>query len=87
MPEEARVSLESVGFADVRSWLEAASVRLDDAAAYERFVSAIVLPEELVRLPREARSAFLARLVELASSDDPPFELDYWRLNLDGVRG
>jgi hypothetical protein len=86
MPDEARAALEEAGFADVRTWLEAAPVRMSDAASYEEFVSGIVFREELARLPGEVRGAFLGRLVELAAGDDPPFELDYWRLNLDAVR-
>jgi trans-aconitate 2-methyltransferase len=86
MPDEARERLERIGFVDVRAWLEAAPVRLPDAATYAAFVSSVVLSEELARLPDGARKAFVTRLVELSRAVDPPFELDYWRLNLDATR-
>ncbi len=87
MPDETRERLERAGFTGVRAWLEAAPVRFEDGASYAEFVSGVVLPGELARMPDEASGAFVARLVELARGDDPPYELDCWRLNLDGTRG
>ena len=34
----------------------------------------------------EARETFIEELARLAADDDPPFELDYWRLNMRGMR-
>jgi hypothetical protein len=41
----------------------------------------------LERIPDvAARARVLDRLVELAAQDDPPFRLDYWRLNMRATR-
>ena len=41
----------------------------------------------LERLPDEQlRTTFLDTLTAQAAHDDPPFSLDYWRLNLRGTR-
>jgi hypothetical protein len=34
----------------------------------------------------EHREAFLRAIVEDGSHDDPPFTLDYWRLNITATR-
>jgi hypothetical protein len=87
MPDETRDRLERAGFTEVRTWLEAAPVRFPDARAYAEFVTTVLLRDELALLPgEELRSEYVGRLVEQSSYDDPPFELDYWRLNLDGKR-
>jgi trans-aconitate 2-methyltransferase len=87
MPDETRERLERAGFVDVRTWLEAAPVRFADAPAYAEFVTAVVLRDELARLPGdELRREYVGAMVDQASRDDPPFELDYWRLNADGTR-
>ena len=88
MPDESREQLERTGFVDVRAWLEAAPVALGDARSYAEFVACVIVREQLARLPsEELRHEFIARLVALARGDDPPFELDCWRLNLDAIRG
>jgi trans-aconitate methyltransferase len=85
--DETRERLERLGFVDVSSWLEAAMVAFDDEASYREFVTHVVLRDELARLPDEAtREAYLGAIVEQARADDPPFELDYWRLNADARR-
>ena len=85
--EETRERLERLGFVDVSTWLEPTPVRFDDEQQYREFVTHVVLRDDLARLPDEAaRERFLHYLVERASEDDPPFELDYWRLNADAKR-
>jgi trans-aconitate methyltransferase len=85
--EETRERLERIGFVEVSSWLEAASVRFDDEAGYREFVTHVILRDDLARLPDEAkRDAYVGAVVEQARTDDPPFELDYWRLNADATR-
>jgi hypothetical protein len=43
----------------------------------------VIRRPHLARLPDTAtKDAFIDRLTQLAANDDPPFELDYWRLNL-----
>jgi hypothetical protein len=43
------------------------------------------LRQHLENIPSEnLRAEFMAALTEQAAADDPPFSLDYWRLNLHG---
>ena len=44
-----------------------------------------VFHRHLDRIPTDrGRADFIGRLSEQAAADDPPFSLDYWRLNLRG---
>jgi trans-aconitate 2-methyltransferase len=84
--EDTRRRLESRGFSGVKVWREAAPARFDEAG-FREFVAHVVLRDDLARLPDDAtRATFLDAIVEGARGDDPPFELDYWRLNADAVR-
>lgn len=86
-PEETRARLERAGFVDVRAWLEAAPARFDDAGSFREFVMHVVLRDDLARLPDDAlRARYADALVDAAALDEPPFELDYWRLNIDARR-
>jgi hypothetical protein len=45
------------------------------------------LRSHLEPLPdQERRTAFLDRLTDISAASEPPFFLDYWRLNLAGRR-
>ena len=47
-------------------------------------VTNVICRHQLARLPdEELRSRFMDVITEQAANDSPPFELDYWRLNLD----
>lgn len=83
--EGAARTLERSGFVEVVTSLEAAPTVLNNAQQYSEFVSHIILRQHLKRLPDEdLRAQFMTRLTEEAGADDPPFSLDYWRLNLTG---
>jgi trans-aconitate methyltransferase len=83
--EEATATLRRAGFVEVETSVEAAPTVLDDAAHYQEFVCNIILRRHLENIPtEEERSEFMAQLTEQAAKDDPPFLLDYWRLNLRG---
>jgi trans-aconitate methyltransferase len=85
--EETRARLERAGFVEVQSWLEPSPVRFDDAASFREFVTHVILRDELTRLPDETlRDAYVSSIVEQAAHDLAPFELDYWRLNVDAKR-
>ena len=61
---------------------------MEDAAHYSEFVRNIILRSHLENIPtEEARAEFMAKLTQQAANDDPPFLLDYWRLNLRGRAG
>jgi trans-aconitate 2-methyltransferase len=81
--EGAARRLRKAGFVDVEASVEAAPTQMDDAAHYSEFVRNIVLRRHLEQIPTEQeRAEFMSILTEQASNDDPPFVLDYWRLNL-----
>ena len=79
--------LEHAGFSAIDVFLESAPTTLPDAVAFEEFVSCVCIRHHLARLPDdESRRAFTDRLTALAAADDPPFTLDYWRLNIAATR-
>lgn len=85
-PTTAR-RLREAGFVDVATGLEAAPVALGSAQEYRVFLATVIFRLHLEFLPDEAlQKQFLDRLVEAGESDDPPFSLDYWRLNLSARR-
>jgi len=82
---EAAAGLERAGFMQVETSMEPALTVLDDREQYVEFVRNIILRLHLERLPSEKlRLEFMGDLAALAAGDDPPFSLDYWRLNLRG---
>lgn len=81
----AATGLRRAGFEEVETSIEAAPTVLDNAEHYKEFVRNIILRRHLENIPsEELKSEYLARLTEQAAADDPPFCLDYWRLNLRG---
>jgi trans-aconitate 2-methyltransferase len=79
----AAATLARAGFTQIETSVEPAPTVLEDANRYREFVSNIIFHRHLERLPsEELRREFIDRLTELASQDEPAFELDYWRLNL-----
>ena len=77
---EAR--LQRAGFQDFEASLVSAPVAFEQPEVYAEFVAAVCLRHHLDRLPPEDRGAFISRLTEEATSDEPPLTLDYWRLNI-----
>ena len=85
--ETAAVRLRVAGFEQIDTSLEQAPTKFETAEEFQRFVESVILHRHLERLPRpELRQNFLAELTRQAAQDDPPFLLDYWRLNLRGRR-
>jgi len=82
--DDTRARLEHVGFTDIHVWLEPAPTTLPGAQAFAEFVTTVCLRLQLDRLPEERRSAFVRGITDQAAEDEPPFTLDYWRLNIDG---
>jgi ubiquinone/menaquinone biosynthesis C-methylase UbiE len=84
----AAQSLRRAGFAEVETSLEEATTVLSGAQQYSEFVRNIIFQRHLENIPSEdLRAEFIAVLTRQASDDDPPFSLDYWRLNLRGRAG
>jgi trans-aconitate 2-methyltransferase len=83
--EGAADGLRRAGFVEIETSIEAAPTVLVSAAQYSEFVSNIILHRHLERIASDnLREEFIASLTEQAAADDPPFLLDYWRLNLRG---
>jgi SAM-dependent methyltransferase len=86
-PEEAARDLEAAGFAETETSLEHTPVVFPDPPTYRDFLTSAVLPAHLGALPNdETREQFLTEMLTRAADDDPPFNLDYWRLNLSAIR-
>jgi len=83
--EGAASTLERAGFVDVETSVESAPTQLKDANQYSEFIRNIIFHRHLENLPTEQlRTEFVEDVTEQAAADDPPFTLDYWRLNLRG---
>jgi hypothetical protein len=81
--EGAAETLQRTGFVDVQANLEAAPTVLDDRRHYSEFVKTVIVRTHLERLPdANLRDHYVSALADQAALDDPPFLLDYWRLNL-----
>lgn len=82
-PEETATRLRSVGFIEIKTWLEESPVTLPDAPTFRDFEAHVTLHRHLACISDEAlRSEFLDVLTLQFGQDSPPFTLDYWRLNL-----
>lgn len=75
--------LRTAGFVDVETSLEEAPTTLATEQDYREFVTTVIYHPHLERLPTvELKQAFIDRVTGLSAQDDPPFTLDYWRLNM-----
>jgi trans-aconitate 2-methyltransferase len=76
--------LAAAGFTDIQTGIEAAPVVQPDAPAYREFVTNVICRNHLARLPDQGlRDRFLDVITDQAAADSPPFEIDYWRLNME----
>ena len=83
--ESAAETLRRTGFVEVETSVEPALTILDNAEHYSEFVRNIILRRHLENIPAEReRAQFMAELTRQAAQENPPFSLDYWRLNLRG---
>jgi trans-aconitate 2-methyltransferase len=82
-----RRRLEAAGFVDVATSIEPAPVVHADADAFATYLTDIVCRHHLAYLPtRPLQQRFIDELTTMAASDPIPFELDYWRLNIEARR-
>ena len=85
--EETADRLSAAGFTDVWTSVEPHPAPMADAAEYQSFITTVVIRDQLARLPdQELKDAFVDELTRRAAIDTPPFELDYWRLNMTATR-
>ena len=86
-PDETARRLAAAGFAEIETSLEAMPTTFANADEFREFTRSVVLRAHLDAIPdEEARHSFMAEITALAAADDPPFTLDYWRLNLAARR-
>ena len=79
--------LHEAGFEQIRTSLVPAPVVQPDALAFQTFITTVICRPHLAHLQDPAlQQSFVQRLTEMASVDDPSFELDYWRLNIEARR-
>jgi trans-aconitate 2-methyltransferase len=81
-----RARLRTAGFVDADASLEEAPTHFNGEAEYVDFVRVVCLKPFLERLPPSQHGAFVQHLAAAAAADDPPFTLDYWRLNIAARR-
>lgn len=75
--------LQKAGFIGTIANLENTPVHVSSAEEFQEYLRTFVLHRHLELLPSEdVRSQFLRDLADASSGDDPPWSLDYWRLNL-----
>ncbi|MGE0464180.1 MAG: trans-aconitate 2-methyltransferase [Vicinamibacterales bacterium] len=84
--EDTRDRLAAAGFTDVVTSLEPAPTRLASEADYREFVTTVIYHPHLSRLPEALRPRFIDEVTGRAAAQDPPFTLDYWRLNMQATR-
>jgi trans-aconitate 2-methyltransferase len=77
-----RARLAGAGFEQIDVWLEPAPTTFDGPEAFADFISCVCVRRHVDRLPIGERDAFVGLLTEAAADDDPPYTLDYWRLNI-----
>lgn len=83
---DAKTSVERAGFLDVRCDAHEAPVSFATAESFARFVATMIIEHRHPSLPPESRAAVVAELTKIASSDTPPWTLDYVRLNVRARR-
>lgn len=81
--DETRTLLTSAGFVDIEVGLEPAPTRLAGRDTYREFVACVCLRRQMDLIPSDKHESYLRPLLDQAAADDPPFTLDYWRLNID----
>ena len=80
--ETTAARLTKAGFANIDTWIEEAPVILADEATYHDYLMTVILRGHVAYLPDGLAHQFIATMTEKAARDDPPFLVDYWRLNM-----
>ena len=82
-PETFGDNMGRAGFSEIRIWIEPAPARFETADEFKQYLDAVTLREHTERIKDPVlRQRFLDQLALGASQDDPPFVMDYWRLNI-----
>lgn len=84
---ETEMLLGQAGFTNAAAHILDAPVVLNGEAEYREFLQTVVLGSHLDRIPTDdLKLSFLDSMVAGGATDDPPWSLDYTRLNLQGRR-
>ena len=79
--------LRAAGFVDEDTNLEEAPTTLASEPDYREFVTTVIYHPHLDRLPTSGlKSVFIDAVTALSAQEDPPFTLDYWRLNMSATK-
>jgi trans-aconitate 2-methyltransferase len=79
--------LRAAGFTNVETSLEPALTVLSGADEFREFLTTVNMHAHLARLPEgPLRRRFVEELTEQAAADEPPYSLDYCRLNIRALR-
>ena len=85
--EKTARRLRDAGFTGIDAGLEAAPTTFGSEGDYREFVTTVIYHPHLERLPSaELKQEFIDCVTRLAADDDPPFTLDYWRLNMSAYK-
>ena len=86
-PEITAERLDRAGFTDIETWLEETPTVFESETVYREFLTNVIFHHFLEVIPDPAlRASFIEKLVEQGRGDNPPFLIDYWRLNIQAVR-
>ncbi len=81
--KSAATQLRLAGFVEVETDLESAPTLLDSRQHYSDFVKAVIVRQHIEHISDpDLQQQYVSELTDLAASDDPPFLLDYCRLNM-----
>jgi trans-aconitate 2-methyltransferase len=85
--ETTAARLADAGFETIVTSVERSPVVFPAAADFAAFISNVICRPYLAHLPdQRLRDRLIARITEQAAADNPAFELDYWRLNIEAHR-
>jgi ubiquinone/menaquinone biosynthesis C-methylase UbiE len=81
--EGAASRLRAAGFEEVHTNLEAATITVSSAEEFKGYLRTFILHRHLELLPSELlRETFVQALAHSSGAENPPWTLDYTRLNL-----
>ena len=81
--ERAAALLLAAGFVDVKTDLEPAPTLFDGRQQYSEFLKTVIVRQHIGQISDpQLQLQYVSELADLAASDDPPFLLDYCRLNM-----
>ena len=86
-PDVMAERLNAAGFVDVETSMFEGPFELSTFDETRDFFENVILGTHLARIPDPGlRAAFVQRMADQSAADDPPYRMDYWRLNLRARR-